>query len=85
MTHKWLKPKMNIVPCEECGNAKLLHHLCVHCYSFNKWTAKKDALPPKPKDLDNYQELLDKYNITEEGDENKLLKKLSRRRRRSTR
>ncbi|GJJ71789.1 large subunit ribosomal protein L32 [Entomortierella parvispora] len=29
---KGLQPQKNIVQCPGCGQAKLMHHLCTHCY-----------------------------------------------------
>ncbi|KAF9917743.1 hypothetical protein BX616_000051 [Lobosporangium transversale] len=29
---KGLKEQHNIVQCPGCGHAKLMHHLCMHCY-----------------------------------------------------
>ena len=40
-THKYIRKKENIVTCKECGNPKLLHHLCSHCHPFNKWVRSK--------------------------------------------
>ena len=32
MTHKWLKPIHHYTFCSKCGNPKLLHVLCGHCF-----------------------------------------------------
>lgn len=32
MTHKYLKPKHHYQPCSKCGNLKLQHMLCGHCF-----------------------------------------------------
>ena len=32
MTHKYLKPKNNYKTCPQCGNLKLPHMLCGHCF-----------------------------------------------------
>ncbi|KAF9582329.1 hypothetical protein BGW38_000347 [Lunasporangiospora selenospora] len=33
---KGLKEKHNIVQCPGCGNSKMMHHLCSHCYKDMK-------------------------------------------------
>ena len=40
MANKWLKPIRNYKFCEVCGNPRLWHHLCGHCF---KETLKKTA------------------------------------------
>ena len=39
-TNKWLKPVHHYTFCSQCGNPKLLHVLCGHCF---KETMKKTA------------------------------------------
>ena len=39
---KQLKPLKNIVKCNQCGNGKLLHHLCPFCHPFIRWIGGKD-------------------------------------------
>ena len=41
MTHKYLKPKTNYKTCPQCGNLKLPHMLCGHCFKETmKYTAE---------------------------------------------
>ena len=40
MAHKYLKPKHHFYPCPACGNLKLQHVLCEHCF---RETMKKTA------------------------------------------
>ena len=40
MMHKWLKPIHHYTFCNTCGNPKLLHVLCGHCF---KETMRKTA------------------------------------------
>ncbi|ORY91016.1 hypothetical protein BCR43DRAFT_479727 [Syncephalastrum racemosum] len=42
-SNKGLPLKENIVECPACGNSKLLHHLCKHCYRDIKQHAKSQA------------------------------------------
>ena len=35
-THKQIRNKTNIVTCEVCGNARLMHTLCSHCYAMTR-------------------------------------------------
>ncbi|KAI8079623.1 uncharacterized protein B0P05DRAFT_541365 [Gilbertella persicaria] len=39
-SNKGLQQKENVTACPACGNNKLLHHLCGHCYSDIKKKAK---------------------------------------------
>ncbi|CAO3638373.1 unnamed protein product [Cunninghamella echinulata] len=39
-SNKGLQQKDNITSCPACGNTKLLHHLCKHCYGDIKQKAK---------------------------------------------
>ncbi|CAO3642388.1 unnamed protein product [Cunninghamella blakesleeana] len=39
-SNKALQQKENITACPACGNTKLLHHLCKHCYGDIKQKAK---------------------------------------------
>ena len=40
MAHKYLKPKHHYQTCPQCGNHKLQHMLCGHCF---RETMKKTA------------------------------------------
>ncbi|KAI8059650.1 hypothetical protein BC940DRAFT_313265 [Gongronella butleri] len=39
-SNKGLQQKENITACPACGNHKLMHHLCKHCYGDIKQQAK---------------------------------------------
>ncbi|KAL0079195.1 hypothetical protein J3Q64DRAFT_1764477 [Phycomyces blakesleeanus] len=39
-SNKGLPTKENVVGCPGCGNSKLLHHLCKHCYGDIKQKTK---------------------------------------------
>ncbi|ORX62174.1 hypothetical protein DM01DRAFT_1331631 [Hesseltinella vesiculosa] len=41
-SNKGLKQKENITACPACGNTKLSHHACKHCYKDFKQQAKLD-------------------------------------------
>ncbi|KAJ8655173.1 ribosomal protein L32 [Lichtheimia ornata] len=40
-SNKGLQNKENVTACPACGNYKLLHHLCSHCYGNIKQQQKK--------------------------------------------
>jgi len=52
MRHKWLKPRQNITVCLECGEHKLLHHLCLHCMRAAKVEKKRLARGEAPEAIE---------------------------------
>ncbi|KAF7721243.1 hypothetical protein EC973_005006 [Apophysomyces ossiformis] len=43
-SNKGLPLKENVTECPACGNHKLLHHLCKHCYGDIKEKSKNELL-----------------------------------------
>jgi ribosomal protein L32 len=43
-SNKGLKQAENITSCPACGNAKLMHHVCRHCYQEIKHRSKLASL-----------------------------------------